>query len=205
MIIFYPDVKGVFNGIINKLYDENKGEDFLTSWEIFDSFIYCEGLLEQRISHQNPLISTSDLKKRLEEKKKEFSKIEEHLKSHRIKWLIEDEGLRDFSIKGIMSEYNVSGIDEDFRKETLNRAIEVMDSYKNYDIKIKKGKLPFFYAGGENSGVILMRKNHREDTGILGFYSNAREDIRELNSKFTELWDKSIDGRDEIMNILKNL
>src|SRR3972149_395856 len=99
MIIPWPEKSGEFNKKIEDLYNLYPDKDLYTSWTFVDSFLYGEGFYEWRIKQLNPGISTDELNRVIEGKNAEFAKIQDHLRNHKIKWLLELDGLIDFVLK----------------------------------------------------------------------------------------------------------
>lgn len=169
MIIPWPD-NGLFDKTHRSLYEKNKCGDLYTTWTGFDSFLYGNGLYEWRKRQERPNIPDHELHLIMERKNTEFALIEGWLKKDKIKFIIESEGLVGFTEKGIIEEYNVSCVPVELRKSTISRAIDILKRCNNYQIAITKNKLPFFYSGGGKAGVILLRKEFREKTGICAFF-----------------------------------
>ena len=201
MIIPYPD-NGLFNETHLSLYEKNKGGDLYTTWTSFDSFLYGNGLYEWRKKQERPGISDKELRVIIERKNSEFSLIEYWLKEYKIKFIIESEGLVDFIEKGIIEEYNVSCIPGELRKSTVSRVIDILKSYNNYQIAITENKLPFFYDGGGKAGIILLRREFREKTGICAFFSEDDKDAQLIKQRFEELWENSINDKTKVIDIM---
>lgn len=201
MIILWPDNSGEFNKKIEDLYKLNRDTDLYTGWTCFDSFLYGEGFYEWRIKQRNPGISTSELNHELEKKNAEFTKIQDHLSNHKIKWLLELEGLIDFAVKRAFYEYNITDIPTSMISSTLDKVVHILENNQNYEIAISKDKLPFFYSGGEKAGLVLLRREHREATGISGIYLENHGDVQSMVAKFNEIWAKSI-KKEEAMKLI---
>ena len=184
MIIPWPEKSGEFNKKIGDLYNLYPDQDLYTSWTFVDSFLYGEGFYEWRIKQLNPGISTDELNRVIEGKNAEFATIQDHLRNHKIKWLLELDGLIDFVIKRALYEYNLTDIPTSMVSSTLDKVLDALKNNKNYEIAISKDKLPSFYTGRENAGLLLLRKEHREATGICGFYLEDTVDVQSIVANF---------------------